>query len=319
MAKTLTENTLEGFYFTFGRAFGRGLIQVAVLAILARLLTVEEFGIFSAALVVISLAQVFSELGMAPAVIQRASLEPRHIATALTSSLAAGVLVGVLVFLLAPAVERFFRIDGLDEVVVALAVLFPIMGAGIVPRALLQRKLAFRKLATIEFGAYLVGYVPVAVALAWIGFGVWSLVVAYVAEIAIRMGLYARAVRKELRLGFQPSACMDLIGYSVGFAVARLGNFAALQGDYLVTGRWLGSEALGLYGRAYQLLMTPATLFGVAADTVLFPAMSSVQSEPARLRQAYLRAVGIIALITLPLTGLLIVLAPEIIFIVLGE
>ena len=72
MAKSLTENTVEGFYFTFGRAIGRGLIQVAVLAILARLLSIEDFGIFSAALVVVALAQVFRELGMGPTAIQRA-------------------------------------------------------------------------------------------------------------------------------------------------------------------------------------------------------------------------------------------------------
>lgn len=319
MAKSLTENTLEGFYFTFGRAISRGLIQVAVLAVLARILSIADFGLVSAALVIVAFAQVFSEMGMGPTVIQRPDLEPRHISTALTASLAAGFLIGIAIYFLAPAIQQFFRMDGLDRVVAVLAILFPIFGAGIVPRSLLQRKLAFRKLAAIELGAYMVGYAPVAIGLALLGFGVWSLVFAQIAEIAIRIALFTKASAKELRFGFQLAAFRELIGDSVGYTVARLGNFAALQGDYLVVGRWLGQESLGIYGRAYQLLMMPGNLFGTAVDTVLFPAMSSVQSEPTRLRQAYLRSVGVIALITLPLTGLLVVLAPEVIGIVLGD
>lgn len=318
MAKSLTESTVEGFYFTFGRAISRGLIQVVVLAILARTLSIADFGIFSAALVVVALAQVFSEMGMGPTIIQRADLDARHISTALTASLTAGVLIGAAIYLCAPLIERFFRIDGLAPVVASLAVLFPIMGAGIVPRSLLQKKLAFRQLAAIELGAYIFGYAPLAVGLAMFGLGVWSLVVAHIAEIVLRIALYIRASGKQFRFGFHAAAFRELIGDSAGYAVARLGNFVALQGDYLVVGRWLGSEALGVYGRAYQLLMMPGNLFGTAVDTVLFPAMSSVQSDRSRLQQAYLRSIGVVALISLPLTGLLVVLGPEVIGIVLG-
>lgn len=78
------------------------------------------------------------------------------------------------------------------------------------------------------------------------------------------------------------TALKELLIFGGGFTLGKIGNTLALQGDNFVIGRWLGAEALGLYGRAYHLMVTPATLFGTVTDKVLFPAMAKVQGDQGR-------------------------------------
>jgi PST family polysaccharide transporter len=120
------------------------------------------------------------------------------------------------------------------------------------------------------------------------------------------------------RLVLQRQAFKDLAYFGGGFTVARLANYAAVYGDNVVTGRFLGPAALGYYGRAYSLMSAPAYAFGTVLDAVLFPAMAKVQDDSRRLAAAYLRSVALIALLVLPLSAALILLAPEVIRVALG-
>jgi O-antigen/teichoic acid export membrane protein len=111
----------------------------------------------------------------------------------------------------------------------------------------------------------------------------------------------------------------ELLYFGGGFTLARIGNYFAGNVDNLVVGRWLGENALGMYSRAFQLIVMPANLFGQVLDTVLFPAMSSVQDSKFRLTLAFRRGVLFITVVVLPISVLSIILAPEIIRIILGN
>jgi PST family polysaccharide transporter len=100
--------------------------------------------------------------------------------------------------------------------------------------------------------------------------------------------------------------------------MAQIGQLLSQQGDNLVVGRWLGAAALGVYGRAYNLMVMPATAFGRIVNRVLFPVMAQVQDERDRLANAYERSLAIVALLSLPLSTFLWVVAPELIPMVLG-
>jgi len=111
----------------------------------------------------------------------------------------------------------------------------------------------------------------------------------------------------------------DHLYFGSGFTLARIANYTALQGDNLIVGRCLGAEALGLYGRAYQMMVMPAQLFGSVLDRVLFPAMAKVQMDDLRLAKAYKYGVAATALVVLPASAVVIVLAPELVAVVLGS
>jgi O-antigen/teichoic acid export membrane protein len=200
-----------------------------------------------------------------------------------------------------------------------ISIVFPIMAASVVPKALLQREMNFRALAGIDVASYALGYGVTGIALAYFGWGLWALVAAQVATAAVATSLLLAVRRPPVRVLFQLQALKELLSFGAGFSLVRIGNFAAGQGDNVVVGRWLGAEALGVYGRAYQFVLLPANLFGSVVDRVLFPAMASVQQEPERLARAYTRAVALIAMLALPTSAVLLVLAPEIVLLLLGS
>jgi O-antigen/teichoic acid export membrane protein len=150
------------------------------------------------------------------------------------------------------------------------------------------------------------------------GLGAWSLVGAHLVQAVVYGVVLHLAWPVSHRPGLDRAALRDLLGYGGGISFARLSNYVATRGDNMVVGYALGPTALGLYGPAYHLMALPADLFQRVVQTVLFPAIARLQTEPARLAAAYRRGLALTALVALPGTLLAILLAPEMVDVVLG-
>ncbi len=303
-------------------AWGSGavaVLKILVLVLLTRLLSPADFGLVGAALVVIAFSLNFSQVGLGPALVQRPTLEPRHVSTGFVASMAFGALVAAAVWLAAPLIAQFFRMDHLTPVVRWLALVFPTAGIATVPESLLQRELRFRFLANTDVLAYGLGYGAVGVLLALLGWGVWALVAAHLTQVSLRTLILLRSGTRLLPAPPTWESLRELMDYGVGQSVARFGVILANQLDNLVVGRWLGAVPLGLYSRAYQLMSVPTALLGDVLDKVLFPTMARVQEDPRRLASAYLRGTAVVVLVTLPAGVVAAVLAPELVPVAFGK
>jgi O-antigen/teichoic acid export membrane protein len=317
-ARGLTHRTMSGLLWT---AWGKGAyaaLTLLTLIVLARLLSPKEFGTVSAALVVIEFSSIFSRLGLGPAVVQRQQLEPRHLQAAFTGSLLLGFIVGAAIWLLASRAAAFFHNAQVEPVLKTLAWVFPVKGISAVAESLMLRDLRFRWMANMDVALYAFSNCIVGISLALAGFGVWALVGAAITQTVMRSAvlLYAHPPR----LGFWPEwpALKEMLHFGSGFTVARVANLLAVQGDNLVVGHWLGPAALGVYGRAYNLMAMPASTVGKVLDEVLFPTMARLQDDVERLALAYRRGVAVIALVALPASVVFVVLAPELVLVALG-
>jgi len=293
--------------------------RIVVVIVLMHLLTPRDFGIAGAALVVLSFTITITQIGVGPALVQRAELTDRHISSGFIFSIAMGIVGGVIVYLCAGLVARFFHMPELVRIVEVMSLSFPLTAPAMVADGLLSRRMAFKTLSAIDAVSFAVGYGAVGIGLAWAGAGVWALVIAQMGQFAVRsvLTLIAQPHTVSRRLDFQ--ALKDLLGYGTGHCLAELGNFAALQGDNVVVGRWMGAAALGVYTRAYTFLAQPARLIGMVIDRVLFPAMANIQDELVRVRRAFHRGLVGIALLTIPVSIIVVVLSPEIVLVVLGK
>ena len=315
---SLTRRAISGMAWV---AWGSGImavLKIVVLVLLTRLLSPADFGVVSAALIVIVFALTFSQLGLGPALVQRPELQPAHISTAFVASSVFGLLAGAVVWLAAPLIADFFRMDNLAPVVRVLAVVFPIMGFSIVAESLLQRDMRFRLLANADVVSYGLGY-GLGIVLALLGWGMWSLVAAHLTYSGLRSAVLLRAAPPTLRPSPTRPAFRELMDYGIGQSAGRIAVFLANQADNLIVGRFLGASALGLYSRAYQLMAVPTALLGDVLDRVLFPTMSRVQDEPRRLASAYLQGTAFVALITLPAGVVAALLAPELVEVAFGS
>jgi O-antigen/teichoic acid export membrane protein len=303
-------------------AWGAGataVLKVVVLIVLTRLLSPADFGVVSAALIVVGFSLMFSQLGLGPALVQRPALEPRHVSTALAASTGFGVVVAALIWSGAPLLARFFHMDDLTPIVRALALLFPIKGASAVAENLLQRDLRFRTLANVDVVSYAVGYGLVGITTALLGWGAWALVAAQLTQSTLRAAVVLTLSPPVVRPGPSWTSFRELMGYGAGHSAANIGVFLANQADNLVVGRWLGAVALGLYNRAYQLMAVPTALLGDVLDNVLFPTMARVQDDPRRLATAYLQGTALLSLVMLPAGVVVAVLAPELVAVAFGD
>jgi O-antigen/teichoic acid export membrane protein len=313
-----TDRVLAGWLWLSTSGGIQGLLTALTLAILARLLTPADVGLVAAALLASNFSRLLPEAVVGAALIQRPELRPAHVRTAVAIALATGTGTLILLWALAPLIGVFLRVPGLAPVIRALACIQPVLAIGVVPEALLRRGLRFRSVAQARAVSSVLGYGAIGTGLALLGARHWALVGASAAQALVMTALVLRAERCPLRPGFERRAARELMTFSGGFLLARVGNYAAGNGDNLVVARWLGPAALGAYDRAYQLMAAPAMLLGQALDEVLFPALSQVQSDRPLVATAYRRGVGAVGLVMLPASVVLCILAPEIVLVLLG-
>jgi PST family polysaccharide transporter len=293
--------------------------ELVALLVLARLLSPHEFGLYSAALIVIKFSAIFQGLGIAPAIVQRPVLEARHLRVGYTLSLLLGLAVSALVWAMAPAIAGLLRLPDLTPIVRAICLVFLLQGASTVALASAQRALRFRWLALVDAAAFAVGYVVAAPVLAWLGFGIWALVAALLVQQSFRTIVLLAGQPHPMRPLLERGAIVELLYFGSGFTIARVCNYLATQLDRLVVGRYLGADALGVYGLSSQLMTTPAVIVGQVLDRVLFPTMALVQEEPVRLARAYRSAVAGCALLVLPASVVVAIVAPELVQAILGR
>ncbi|QXT39452.1 lipopolysaccharide biosynthesis protein [Gymnodinialimonas ceratoperidinii] len=317
--EAMRDSSVRNFLWLFGGTGVSAVLKLVVLAVLGRLLTPEDFGIVAAALTVVALAEVFARVGIAPSIVQAKELTTEMIKTAMLSTLIAGLAISVLVFNLAGLIAELFAMPGLVSFVQVFSLLFAIRSAGLVSEALLQRRMRFRALAGIEVFTYMFGYAAVAISLAVLGFGPWSLVAGQITQVGLQTGLYLRLAPDAMQLGFHLDRFRQMLRFGLGITLSQVANYCAQNADYFIVGRFLGTASLGYYTRAYLLLAQPAQLVGATADKVLFPAMSAVQSEQKRLRRGLNLALKFCALVQIPTTIMLIVAAPEVIAVLMGD
>ena len=315
----LTKRTLTGLKWAYMSTFLRAILQLVVIAALAHLLSPTDFGLLGIALIFTGLAQLISQLGVGPAIIQRNELTERHIRVGFTVSIVFGIVIFVSLCFCAPIVAKFFKNEAVTNVLRGVSIIFVIGSFAVVGEALLRRHLRFKELMVVEVVSFAVGYGIVGISMALMGKGVWSLVGAVNVQRLVHVAIVLYSSSHSFRLLFSPSELKDLLTFGGGFTLARIFNFTALQGDNFVVGRLLGADALGLYSRAYQLMTLPATGFAQVLDKVIFPAMAEIQTEKERLRRVYLRGVEITSMIALPTSVLMFLAAPEIIGTLFGS
>ncbi len=302
-----------------GLGFGaQGIGQFLVVIVFARYLTKSDNGVVAAALIVIALGQLFTEAGFGPAVVQREDLTDEHIRSAFALSLLTGAFMTVIVYLGAPLIADFFHDQSVAPVMRGLAFVFLLQAPGVIAMALLQRDLDFKSIALAETVSYFLGFALVGVVLAMSGVGVWSIVVAQLAQAALFTGILVLRRPHPRSLRPRRKESKDLIVYAGGMTTARMFNFMALYGDNTVVGNRMSSESLGAYKNAYQLAVVPAQLLGQVLDRVIFPVIARFQDNLPRVANAYLRGVALVAVIALPGSVLAVLLAPELIHVLLG-
>lgn len=320
LGDNLRQRATSGVKWNGGAAGTQALLQFVTIALLARLLEPEAFGLMSMAVVVTGFASLFEDAGISNAIIYHQDATDDELSTLYWFNALAGLILFLVVYLLTPFAVLYFREPEVEPVLRWAAASFLITPWGQQFAVLLQKDLEFRTLSLQRIIEQLV-YTASVITFALLGLGVMSLVFGHLIRAGTRtLLLVGAAIRRHLlpRLRF---AIRDLDRFS-SFGLYQLGerslNYAANNVDYLIVGRLLGADALGFYTLAYNLVRSPSVLLNPVVTSVAFPAFARVQHDDMRLRRGYRQIIRYISSVTFPMMAGLLVVAPLFVPIVYG-
>lgn len=314
---SLRQRTLTALGWSGGGQLVNQSVRFVIAIILARLLLPEHFGLVGMVFILTGFAATFGEMGLGAALIQRSEVDRDHLNAVFWTQVIAGCLLTLVFIAGAPLVARFFGEPVLTAITTVVAFQFILESLTIVQAAQLKRTMDFRTLATIETGAAVIaGGLGIGMALS--GLGVWSLVGQSLGSSAIGVAWLWAVSPWRPQLSFRWSKLKDLLGFGTHLMGFNVFNYWVRSADDLLIGRVVGSGALGVYSRAYALMLLPLTQISAVLGRVMFPALSSIQRERARVKAIYLRAIRSIALITFPMMVGLLVVADEFVLALLG-
>ncbi len=294
------------------------LITLINIAVLARILGTDDFGLVAAGLAVLALLEAVSEGGVGAAVVWRRQDPEKTAAVAMTISIIGAVLIGGAAFFAAPLVAEIFFDHRSVDIIRALSVCLILSGPSSVFVGILQRDLAFRKRVIPEILKALTKTV-VGVALALSGFGAWSLVYGHIAGMVVGLVALWWLSRWSPRLSLDRETVSSILPFGIQMTLVTILSVLSKNADYMLVGHFLDVATLGIYVLAFSL--TDQIILGIswAASQALFPAYGAIQADLPALRRSYEDSLTAIAALTLPAAAGLAIVAEPLVQVLYGE
>lgn len=315
---SLRDKTLAGIGWAgIARAL-KEILHFGISIALARMLTPNAYGLLGMIIVFTGFAQLFTNPGFGDAIVQREDLKEGHRSS--TFWLNAGVGVGLtLLFVgVAPLVAKFYGDPRLTVLTMVVAISFTLNPLNVVHEALLRRTMNFKLLMYVDTISVVVSG-AVAVTLAVMGWGVWALVFLRLTGTFMRVLVMWWVTDWHPKFMFEWESIKDLLAFSGNLFGFQLVNYWVRKADDLLVGKFVGSHGLGVYTKAYEVMLQPVKHLRQVVGQVVYPAFSKIQDDRERLKRAYLYATRALGLPSIPMMCFVFVLAEPIVVGIFGE
>jgi O-antigen/teichoic acid export membrane protein len=315
--KDLKEKTIRGGFARMCAQAASLLLRLGSLMVLARLLGPKDFGLVGMVTAFTGVLELFRDFGLSSATVQRTTVTNEQISTLFWINILVGLVLGLLAAAIGPAIATFYHEPRLVGVTTVLAAGFLFNAAGVQHSALLQRQMRFTALAVISVVSLVVG-TAIAIFGAKAGYGYWALVAMTVAlPLSSTIGLWLTTAwipgMPHRRVGIR-----SMMRFGGTITLNGLVVYVASNFDKVLLGRFWGVDAIGIYGRAYQLVNIPTANMNSTVGEVAFSALSRLQGDPGRLKSYFLKGYSLVLALTLPTTIGCALFADDIVFVFLG-
>lgn len=316
--KELKRKSVRGGVVTMAAQGGSIAVQIASTVVLSRLLPAEDFGIIAMIVAVTAFAGLFRDMGLSTASIQKVNLTFAQTNALFWINVATGAFLTLLVAACAPLVAKFYGRAELLPVTMLLSSTFLLASLGAQHAALMQRELRFKPKAFSDISGAIVSLLA-SITLAANGYGYWSLAWGTVAGVSTTTLLYFALSSFRPGLPRRAEGVKELIGFGVNVTAFEFVNYFHRNLDNVLIGRVWGAGALGLYSRAYQLMMLPIISIRTPINAVALPVLSRLQAEPDQFRRYYRQITAVLGVLSIPLMAFLTVNAEGVIRVALGD
>lgn len=317
---SLREKAISGAKWSAASMISIVSVQFLQVAILAHLLKPGELGLASMVSLVTTLADMFLDMGLSTAIVQRKNVAANELTSLYWLNVMFGAVLGGLLLAGSGVAAWFFSEPELKTLVALAALMFFVSPHGLLYQSLMARELMFDMLSKIEVASSMVLFITTLVA-ALRGFGAYSPVIGALTAAVCRVTLLNLNGRKlhKPRLRFRLSETRSYLSFGVFQAMDSMVNY--LNGNFggIVAGRVLGAATLGGYNLALNCAVNFPARLNPFFTRVLFPVFSIIQDDTVKLRQNYYKLTGFIAMFNFPLVFGLMVVAPDFVVCMFGE
>lgn len=317
---SLASRTVSAVSWITVSTVSRASLQLAQLAVLARLLSPQDFGLMAIVAVVSSYAALFSDVGLSTAFVQRQQISREERSSLYWFTVLSGGGLMLAVMALSPLVARFFREPHLVPLISLVATNFLVVALGQQLRIDAEKSLNFRPVALIDISVAIVSFLA-AVLAAWIGWGVYALVVSSMVAswltMLLQWSFLANGWRPSRRLRWKEVHWF--VKFGSGMVINNIINHVSSTADLLIGGRMLGAGELGIYSVPRNLILQVQGMVNPVFTRVGFPLIASMQHDRNRVKQVYLKTMNLTCTVNAPLHVALGVYAPEVTSLLLGE
>lgn len=315
---SIKQEMLSGIFWTAVQKYSGLVVQLIVTAILARLLTPEDFGVVAVATVLIAFFSLFTDMGIGPAIIQKQDLTRQDLNAIFSFTVWGGVLLAVLFFLASYPIGNFYKESSLVFICQLLSVNLLFAAWNIVPNALINKNKRFKFIAKRTLSLQVISGI-VSVIAAYRGLGLYALLIS---PILTAIGVFIMNYR-QYPLSFIAHPRMDalkkIFSYSAFQFLFNFINYFSRNLDKLIIGRYFSMNELGYYEKSYRLMMLPLQYVTNVITPVMHPILTTLQNDFQSLTEKYNKIIKLIATISFPLGVFLYFAADDIIRIVYGD
>ena len=294
-----------------------GLLKISILT---RFLDKADFGLIAITLLVLGFTELFIDMGLSIAIIHKQNITRKEYSSLYWINFVFSIILCGIIILISPIIAEFYREPELLKLLPLMSIILILSAIGRQFKTIEQKSLNFRRIATIVIGSSL-GSLLLAVVLAIKGFGVYSLVYAALVQYFMsNISFFLLGITKNkilFRFSYQEVKPFLKIGiFQVGSQVT---NYFNQNLDILIVGKFFGSDVLGGYSLAKQLVFRPGKMINPVLTRVGAPVLAKFQGSIQLLRKNYLKLINLVAAINVPIYLGIFILAPLLVSILYGE
>lgn len=293
------------------------VFTTAATIVLARLLTPQDYGLIGMVVIITNFVGMFQYLGLSTATVRWSELNHEQVSTLFWINCGLSAAIALITLASAPLAVWFYHEPRLIGIMAGYALSILLTGLYIQHEAILMRQMRFALIAIVETTALLTGF-GAAIVAAWNGAGYWALVLnQLVMTLVTLFGIWI-ACRWRPGLPARGVGLRSMLSYGGNLTGFNFTTYFARNLDNLLIGKFWGAYQLGVYSRAYQMLLMPLQQINAPLVAVTVPALSRLADSPDRYRAAFLKILEKIAMITMPAVVFMIATSDWLVLFLLG-
>ena len=315
---TIKQEMISGIFWTAVQKYSGLVVQLIVTAILARLLSPEDFGIVAVATMLIAFFSLFTDMGIGPAIIQKQELTHEDLDSIFSFTVWGGIVLAVLFFGAAYPIGHFYKEESLVLICQLLSVNLLFAAWNIVPNALINKNKRFKFIAKRTLSLQVISGI-VSVFAAYQGLGLYALLISPIFTVIGVFILNYKQYPLTFRCHVHTEVLKKIFSYSSFQFLFNFINYFSRNLDKLIIGRYFSMYELGYYEKSYRLMMLPLQYVTNVITPVMHPILTTLQHDYESLTKKYNKIIKLIATISFPMGVFLYFAADDIIYIVYGN